>query len=347
MDIDRWTTPWARLSAWVALTVIATLCLAAAGCWVDFDTPVSGLDAGPVCGNQLAETGESCDGSDLAGQTCASLSLGSGILGCREDCSGYDTTGCGLPGCGNGIREGNEACDGSALGGATCESLGWGSGLLTCQPDCVTFDASDCAQLGLGEPCTVTDQCAGGLCFDEESTGAPGGFCSSTCESGLDCATGFGCFLLGADQWYCLARCTVGANVCRSGYACIDPANLGETVCWPFCQQDVDCPTTGACDLWSGLCKEAATGADNGAPCLEAAGCKGGICRTDLPDGYCVSHCVLSAGLCPQDGACVDAYAGARGDVGQCYDGCLNPGDCRSGYNCVTPPSSTYLVCWP
>lgn len=326
--------------------ITAALVFSLGGCLVDFSVKVALADAGPVCGNQRAETGESCDGSDLAGQSCESLSLGPGILGCQANCSGYDYSGCGLPGCGDGIREGNEACDGSALAGETCESLGWGPGVLACQSDCVAFETAACARIGLGEPCVEADQCAGGLCFAEVSTGAPGGFCTSDCESGLDCLPGFGCFLVEADQWVCLERCTAGADSCRSGYACIDPANLGETICWPQCQQDADCPSVGVCDLWTGLCRQTASGADNGAPCLVPSDCKSGLCRTELPDGYCVSHCVLSVGLCPQDGACVNAYEGALGDLGQCYDGCSTSNDCRAGWECVIPSGSTYLVCW-
>jgi agmatine/peptidylarginine deiminase len=49
-----------------------------------------------ACGDGKAQTMlfESCDGTDLAGQTCLSLGLGDGQLGCTADCE-FDTTGCG------------------------------------------------------------------------------------------------------------------------------------------------------------------------------------------------------------------------------------------------------------
>lgn len=47
-----------------------------------------------MCGNNIKEVGEECDGKDLAGATCESLGYGSGVLGCTTDCK-YDTTKCG------------------------------------------------------------------------------------------------------------------------------------------------------------------------------------------------------------------------------------------------------------
>lgn len=49
---------------------------------------------GPVCGNNIKETGEACDGTDLNGQTCASQVAGSiGTLTCNLDCT-FNTSGC-------------------------------------------------------------------------------------------------------------------------------------------------------------------------------------------------------------------------------------------------------------
>jgi hypothetical protein len=52
----------------------------------------------PVCGNDIVETGETCDGGDAA--ACPGE--------CLPDCS------CPPPVCGNDVREGQEACDGTA-----------------------------------------------------------------------------------------------------------------------------------------------------------------------------------------------------------------------------------------
>ncbi len=63
-------------------------------------TPVVGTggtpdDRGPVCGNNIKEEGEICDGTDLAGATCDTLASGHiGNLACAADCLNYDTTMC-------------------------------------------------------------------------------------------------------------------------------------------------------------------------------------------------------------------------------------------------------------
>jgi trypsin-like peptidase len=48
---------------------------------------------GGTCGNGVRESGENCDGSDLAGQTCQSLGFGGGTLACTASCS-FSTSGC-------------------------------------------------------------------------------------------------------------------------------------------------------------------------------------------------------------------------------------------------------------
>jgi len=54
-----------------------------------------GGGSGPVCGNGTRETGETCDGADLAGQTCASVGAGSGTLRCASTCLAFDISACG------------------------------------------------------------------------------------------------------------------------------------------------------------------------------------------------------------------------------------------------------------
>lgn len=101
----------------------------------------------PLCGNGLQEAGELCDGSDLAGATCASLNLGEGDLACDEGCL-FDVGGCSIQAeCGNSEIEYPETCDGTNLGSATCESLGFLGGTLACGETC-DFDISGCETCG-------------------------------------------------------------------------------------------------------------------------------------------------------------------------------------------------------
>lgn len=51
------------------------------------------------CGNNFIQGSEVCDGSDLAGETCETQKGAgfTGPLGCKSDCSGYDTSLCDAP----------------------------------------------------------------------------------------------------------------------------------------------------------------------------------------------------------------------------------------------------------
>ncbi|MFL6200405.1 MAG: S8 family serine peptidase [Thermoanaerobaculia bacterium] len=52
-----------------------------------------GVTQPPVCGNNIKESGEACDGNDLGGQTCQGQGFGGGTLACNGDCS-LNTSGC-------------------------------------------------------------------------------------------------------------------------------------------------------------------------------------------------------------------------------------------------------------
>lgn len=52
-----------------------------------------GVTQPPVCGNNIRESGEACDGNDLGGQTCQSQGFSGGTLTCNGDCS-LSTAGC-------------------------------------------------------------------------------------------------------------------------------------------------------------------------------------------------------------------------------------------------------------
>lgn len=102
----------------------------------------------PVCGNGVAESGEWCDATDLAGADCSSLGYDGGTLACGADCT-LDETGCTR--CGDGVIDAGsgEQCDASELGGATCTSLGLDGGTLGCDDACA-FDLSSCLGCGNG-----------------------------------------------------------------------------------------------------------------------------------------------------------------------------------------------------
>ena len=116
-----------------------------------------------VCGNDLVETGEACDGSDFGGLTCATYGFTSGMLVCTAGCT-IDTAACESepePFCGDGVIDTDEDCDGSDFNGLTCEALGFVSGSLSCSETC-TIDTAACES---GDPCQQTINGSAGCAF--------------------------------------------------------------------------------------------------------------------------------------------------------------------------------------
>ena len=74
------------------------------------------------CINNIIETGEICDGTALAGDTCLLHGFDGGDLACLADCSNYDEGPC--YNCGDGAQNPGEQCDGGDLAGAVQELIG-------------------------------------------------------------------------------------------------------------------------------------------------------------------------------------------------------------------------------
>ena len=122
----------------------------------------------PVCGNNLAQAPEDCDGVDLGGGTCATEGFDYGTLACTGACT-FDTSGCAL------------SCD------PVAQTCGGGQG-------CYHFDttAAACAAAGsdpLDAPCTFLNDCgvgavcSSGFCKQYCDTSAPSCPVSTTCTS--------------------------------------------------------------------------------------------------------------------------------------------------------------------
>lgn len=130
------------------------------------------------CGDSVKDGVEVCDGSDLGGQTCAGLGLGSGNLGCQLNCLGFESGGCSGPAsCGNGTKDGSEVCDGNDLDGQTCETVGAGTGTLACAANCGMFDTAGCI---------CAPSCGGLECGPDPVCGESCGTCEadSMCNAG-------------------------------------------------------------------------------------------------------------------------------------------------------------------
>ncbi|MEX1361639.1 MAG: hypothetical protein AB1Z98_00820, partial [Nannocystaceae bacterium] len=75
-----------------------------------------------ICGNEVVDIAEDCEGSVPEGVTCESMGFEGGEIVCGDDCL-FDMSDCSI--CGDGVRQGPEDCDGLDFGGETCMSIGF------------------------------------------------------------------------------------------------------------------------------------------------------------------------------------------------------------------------------
>jgi hypothetical protein len=118
-----------------------------------------------LCSNNVREGTETCDGTDLAGQTCLTQGFTGGTLACAANCLSFNTSNCTSTVCGNNIKDGNEACDGTDLNGQSCESQGYSGGALACKSNCTGFDTNNCfvsVEGGCSEGDSVYLECPSG-----------------------------------------------------------------------------------------------------------------------------------------------------------------------------------------
>lgn len=235
--------------------------LACGGNCEAYDTSACG--AAPICGDDIINGLEECDGAALAGQTCVSRGFGAGTLACAGDCT-FDTSACPPPPtCGDGTINGTETCDGAALGGQTCESRGFGPGTLACSADCMGFDASACSappRCGDGA-INGMEVCDGALLAGQTCGSQGAGIGSLGCAA--DC--------LSFDTTQCCQPdcsstscgpdpvCGTSCGTCQQGENC----DMGQCVCVPE-----TCATLGV---------ECGTIADGCGGTLDCGGCTGGL----------------------------------------------------------------------
>ena len=248
---------------------------------------------GDWCGGNCCLTGEEC-GPDQTCQTCV------------PDCAGKD---CGDDGCGGvcGICGTDEVCiyDQCTVcipqcAGMDCGDDGCGGICGTCEPGktCVLGKCQDPPKGGVGGPCTADYQCTdpGASCypeaFGEDPTGFINGYCLVYDCSAGSCPVGSDCFpLLEGGGGLCMATCdTVADCPQQKGYGCIQLSGLTETICWPDCTNDADCPDDAFCDQGDQQCVPDSLG-----------------CSVSNPFGYCPGDLVCQGGECkPYDFTCTD-----------------------------------------
>jgi len=224
----------------------------------------------PVCGNNIKEVGEQCDGTAFGSLTCSDIVSGSsGNPTCNSDCT-VNSSSCIVSNnpsatCGNNLKETGEQCDGTDFGNLTCSNLISGyAGNLTCNSDC-TVDSTNCESGSIiGNECTYDFECntaIGETCFN--------GKCVEG-NSSLDCASNGG---------YCMSQIDCSGELLTSyscssvlNKCCSEPKSLGT------CQQDnggIICSSDQTCSGGISLNSTDVTGLSYGELC-----CVGGFCKT-------------------------------------------------------------------
>jgi alpha-tubulin suppressor-like RCC1 family protein len=284
------------------------------------------------CGNGLADPGEACDGSDLAGQTCTDLGYEGGQLRCDERCA-LEVSGCGRgTGCGNGVVEPGEECEGGDLGGLGCEDIGHAAGVLACGPDC-RLDESGCHTCGndrveADETCDGSDL-GGATCAD---VGFYEGWpvCTPDCREVLYSECRFFC---GDGERNGSETCD-GSDLASAICADLGYAPGGVLSCRPDCTLDV----TECCGDGTRVPEELCEGSD-----------LGGMTCVGLGQGFlggtlaCDDRCTYDSSGCHR---CGDGHCGDGETASSC------PGDCgvtqvvtRYGRTCAVLMDQT-VRCW-
>ncbi len=206
---------------------------------------------GPVCGNDMVEGSEPCDGADLARQDCTTLGFDAGTLACLDDCSDFDTSACINITCGDDVIDGADVCDGTDLGGNDCTTQGFDAGTLACAADCTAFDTTGCITFSCGndltegiEACDGTDL-LGQTCV---TLGFDGG--TLACNAGCDAFDTTGCYACGdgvvAGPEACDGMDLAGQTCATEGF------DGGTLACTGTCTLDTSGCTTCGDDLAEG-----------------------------------------------------------------------------------------------
>jgi hypothetical protein len=107
----------------------------------------------------------------------------------------------------------------------------------------IVLDLGGSADAGpVGAPCSSDAGCGGyanAICFTEEATAIPGGYCSALCDADSQCPSGSACIANA-----CALPC--GSNdTCAPGYYCLDTGST--KACLPTCTSDADCSGGRVC----------------------------------------------------------------------------------------------------
>lgn len=248
----------------------------------------------PVCGDDVIEGEEECDGDNLGGETCESQGFFGGELQCTDGCL-FDTSACLETSCGDGN------CD--TYEGETCSS---------CPEDCPCGEAYcvdfitciyECTDMECAEDCHLS-----GCAEAQENSGLILICIQDSCSSECDDPSADGCH-----------TCTVtncGAYL-ASCYQSVCPGTCGDGVC-DGDEDHTNCPEDCS-ECGNDICESDETIDSCPNDCAE--GCGDGYCDVNETCDSCPHDC----GTCPitcGDGNCDPA-------LGESCATC--PSDCECG----------------
>lgn len=257
----------------------------------------------------------------------------------------------------------------------------------TCIPESETCNGADdnCdgmvdeGCIALGQPCSTSSECVGGLCADT----AAGRICTTTCDPlrpSVGCGTGFYCGSSGGCGGHCVPgergelshaeECETDTD-CASLF-CLDPGD-GRRRCLDPCRGDAGlCLADEVCAAAPGACggcvpREILRGARGlGEPCEGDGECRSGLCHeyggisecaAPCDGGECAEGfecredlCIRDrrqgvGGVCLSNADCGDAICARQRDRQWCTSTCASAGDCPRGFDCVAAGEA--MVCAP
>ena len=331
-----------------------TSCIGDDGCCAPGCNSLSDNDCLPLCGNDLVEAGEACDGNcpevcDDA-LSCTTDSLSGSATDCNAACVFSEITSCEnsddccpngchhnndndcLPSCGNGVVETNEICDGDCP--VTCDDSN------SCTMDTLNGSSSTC-----NSTCSYLDVTS---CTNDDGCCAPG--CNSLNDN--DCSPVCQNNLVEAGE-LCDGNCD---TTCNDNFACTEDSSSGSAANCDFkcfndeilmCSDDDGCCPSGCDSITDNDCQSVC-----GNLLIELGELCDGDCPTTCEN---LNACTLgsligSSTTCSAECLYTEIITCTSGD-GCCAEGCnnLNDDDCASlcSNNIVEPGETCDGNCPP
>ena len=232
-----------------------TACTNGDGCCPSQCNANNDNDCGPVCGNGVVETGETCDGNCPAtcddGNPCTVQSRtgsaaqcnvqcitsvinmcvsGDGCCPNNPNCSANNDDDCSAS-CGNGVVEGGETCDGNCPTSESCKAMGGCFGLSGSAANC----SAECLMQAGCVSCANSCPCLDGEICNDQDVCEPSGDesdCSQACDPDAFCAAHSGSEFTCRAQLGICAECVDHTECAVTEYCesnqCFTALNCGE-----------------------------------------------------------------------------------------------------------------------